>query len=62
MASLGTTIAQVNAYNVSKMKVAIDEYKDKMAQMKETLRKEEKVGQETKRNYDVTLSDLEKLQ
>ena len=62
MASLGTTIAQVNAYNVSNMKVAIDEYKDKMAQMKETLRKEEKVGQEGKRKYDATLLDLEKLQ
>ena len=33
-----------------------------MAQMKEILRKEERVGREANIKYDVTLSDLEKLQ
>ena len=62
MDSLGVATAQVNSYNVSKLKGAVDQYKDKMAQMKETLRKEERVGREAKRKYDSTLSDLEKLQ
>ena len=62
MASWGVATAQVNAYNVSKLKGEVDQYKYKMAQMKETLRKEERVSQEAKRKYDATLSDLEKLQ
>ena len=62
MASIGIATAHVNYYNVSKLKGAVDQYKDKMEQMKETLRKEERVGQETKRKYDSTLSNLEKLQ
>ena len=62
MASFGIATAQVNSYNVSKLKEAIDQYKDKMAQTKETLRKEERVGRETKRKYDATLSDLDRLQ
>ena len=33
-----------------------------MAQMKETLRKEQWEGRETKRKYDATLSNLERLQ
>ena len=41
MASIGIPTTQVNAYNVSKIKGAVDQYKDKMAQMKETLMKEE---------------------
>ena len=43
------------------MKGAFDQYKDKMEQMKETLRKEQGEGRETKRKYDVTLSNLERL-
>ena len=61
MASLGIATPQVTAYNVSKIKRAVDQYKDKMAQMKEILRKEERVGREAKRKYDSTLSDLEKI-
>ena len=61
MASIGIATAQANAYNVSKLKGAVERYKDKMAQMKETLRKEERVGQETKRNYVATHLDLEKI-
>ena len=38
-----------------------DQLKDKISQMKETLRKERGEGQELKRKYDDTLSDLEKL-
>ena len=44
MASIGITAARENAYNVSKIKGEVNKYKDKMAQMKETLRKEERVG------------------
>ena len=62
MASWGVATAQVNAYNVSKIKEVIDQYKYKMAQIKETLREEERVGWESKRKYDATLLDLEKLQ
>ena len=61
MASWGVATAQVNTYNISKIKETVDQYKDRMAQMKDTLRKEERVGRESKRKYDATLSDLEKL-
>ena len=44
MASISIAIAHANAYNVSKLKGAVDQYKDKMAWMKETLSKEERVG------------------
>ena len=44
MTSIGIADAQANAYNVSKMKGAVDQYKEKMAQMKDTLRKEERLG------------------
>ena len=44
MASIGVETAHVNAYNVSKLKGAVDQYKDKMAQMKETLKKEQGEG------------------
>ena len=40
LALMGIATAHANAYNVSKLKGAMDQYKDKMAQMKETLRKE----------------------
>ena len=43
------------------MKGSVDQYKDNMAQIKETLRKEQGEGQEEKRKYDATLSDLERL-
>ena len=33
-----------------------------MAEMKEVLRKEERVGRESKTKYEATLSDYEKLQ
>ena len=58
MASFWITTTQVNAYNISNLKGEVDQYKYKMAQMKETLRKEERVGREAKRKYDSTLLDL----
>ena len=62
MASWGVATSQVNAHNISKLKETIDQYKGRMAKMKEILRKEERVGQESKRKYDATLSNFEKLQ
>ena len=62
MASIGIATIHDNAYNVSKMKGEVDKYKDKMAKIKETLRKEQGVGPETKRKCDATLSYLERLQ
>ena len=44
MASISVATAQANAYNVSKLKGAVDQYKDNMTQMKETLRKDQGVG------------------
>ena len=61
MSSMGIATAHANAYNVSKLKGTVDQYKDKMSQMKETLRKEERVGQQAKWKYDATLPNLEKL-
>ena len=62
MASWGVATAHVNAYKISNLKEIMDQYKYRMEQMKETSRKEERVGRESKRKYDATLSDLEKLQ
>ena len=61
MASWGVATAQVNAHNISKLKDIIDQYKGRMEEIKELLRKEERVGQESKRKYEATLSDYEKL-
>ena len=62
LASINVATAQANAYNVSKLKGVVDQYKEKIAQMKETLRKEQGEGQEAKRKYDAILSNLERLQ
>ena len=43
------------------MKGSIDQCKEKMAQMKETLRKEQGEGREVKRNHEAMLSYLERL-
>ena len=61
MASMGIATAHANANNVSKLKETIDQHKGKMEEMKEALRKEERVGRKSKRKYDATLSDFEKL-
>ena len=61
MASWDVATAQVNAHNISKLKEIIDQYKYIMVEIKEVLRKENRVGQESKRKYDATLSYFEKL-
>ena len=62
MASMGVATATANAHNISRLIETIDQYKGKMAEMKEVLRKEERVGRESKIKYEATLSDYEKLQ
>ena len=62
MAFLGIATAHANAHDISKLTETLDRYKGKMAEMKEVLRKEERVGRESKRKYEATLSDYEKLQ
>ena len=62
MASMGIATTHANVHNISKLIETLDQYKGKMAQMKEVLRKEERVGRESKRKFEATLSDYEKLQ
>ena len=50
-----------NADNVGKLVEDIDQYKEKMSQMKETLRKEIREGKILKRKHDDILTDLERL-
>ena len=57
---VATTTA--NVHNISKLTKSLDWYKGKMVEMKEVLRKEERVGRESKRKYEATLLDYEKLQ
>ena len=52
LASMGIA----NAHNVDRLMENLEQYKGKMAEMKEVLRKEEKVGRESKRKYEATLS------
>ena len=62
MASMGVATATAKAHNISRLTKTLDQYKGKMEEMKEVLRKEERVGRESKRKYEATLSDYEKLQ
>ena len=55
-------ISYANAHNVDKLTETIEQYKGKMVEMKEVLRKEEKVGRESKIKYEATLSYFEGLQ
>ena len=59
---MGIANAYANAHNVDRIMENIEQYKGKMAEMKEVLRKEEKVGRESKRKYEATLSKFESLQ
>ena len=54
--------AYANDHNVDKITETLDQYKGEMEDMKEVLGKEERVGRESKRKYEATLSDYEKLQ
>ena len=58
LASMGIA----NAHSVDKLMENIKQYKGEMAKMKELLRKEEKVGRESKRKYVATLSYFERIQ
>ena len=58
---VGVASALANADNVGKMVDDIEQYKEKMSQMKETLRKERGEGKILKRKHDDTLTELEKL-
>ena len=46
LAFIGITNAYANAHNIDKLTETIEQYKGKMAEMKEVLRKEERVGRE----------------
>ena len=62
LACIGIANSYTNAQNVDRLMENIEQYKGKMAEMNEVLRKEEKVGRESKRKYEATLSDFERLQ
>ena len=62
MASIGVAVAQENAYNVDKLKETIDQYKEKMVKVKDTLMKERGEGREMKRKHEATLLEFERLQ
>ena len=59
---MGIANSYANAHNVDRLMENIEQDKGKMAEMKEVLRKEEKVGREPKRKYDATLSEFERHQ
>ena len=44
MASMGVATATANAHNISRLTKTLDQYKGKMEEMKEVLRKEERIG------------------
>ena len=60
--SMGIENAYANAHNVDKLMENIEQYKGKMAEMKQVLRKEEKVRRWSKREYEATLSNFERFQ
>ena len=62
MASMGIASAYANAHNIDKVTETIEQYKCKMAEMKEVLRKEEKIYRESKTKYEATFSYYEKIQ
>ena len=62
MASMGVATATAKAHNISRLTKTLDQYKGKMEEMKEVLRKEERVGWESKRKYEATLLDYDKIQ
>ena len=61
LACMGIANAYANAHNVDRLLENIEQYKGKMAEMKEVLRKEEKVGRESKRKYEATVSKFERI-
>ena len=61
LAMAGVVAAQANAVNVGKMVEDAEQYKEKLSQMKETLRKERGEGKYLKINYNDTFSEFEKI-
>ena len=59
---MGIATAYAYAHNVDKLTKTLEQYKGKMDEMKEFLRKEERVCRESKRKYEATLLDYERLQ
>ena len=57
LASLGIANAYANAHNIDKLIETLEQFKGKMTEMKEVLRKEERVCRESKRKYEATLSN-----
>ena len=62
LASLGIANAYENSHNIDKLTETLDQFKGKMAEMKEVLRKEERVRRESKRKYEATILDYENIQ
>ena len=62
LASLGIANAYGNAHNIEKLIKTLKQFKGKMAEMKEAMRKEERVYIESKRKYEATLSNHENIQ
>ena len=56
LASMGIANAYANDHNVDSLMENIEQYKGKMAEMKEVLRKDGKVGRESKRKYEAIVS------
>ena len=48
---MGIANSYANAHNVDKLMDNIEQYKGNMGEMKEVLRREDKVGRESKRKY-----------
>ena len=62
MDSMGIASTYENAHNIDKLIETLEQFKGKMDEMKEVLRKEERVCRESKREYEDTLLDYDKLQ
>ena len=62
LATMGIANAYENDHNMDKLMENDEQYKGKMPEMKDVLRKEEKVGRESKRKYEATLLEFERLQ
>ena len=62
MDSIGIASAYENSHNIGKLIETLEQFKGKMAKMKVVLKKEEIVCRESKRKYEDTLSDYEKLE
>ena len=62
LASMGIANVYGNAHNIDKLIETLEQFKGKMTEMKEVLRKEERVCRESKRKYEATISYYENIQ